>query len=119
MKVCVIGASNKPERYSYKAIKLLEEHNHEVLPVHPKLKDIEGIKVYPDISSFESSVHTVTMYVGAARSTGMQDDLIKLAPQRVIFNPGAENALLMEALKNKGIEVMEACTLVMLHTGQF
>ena len=37
----------------------------------------------------------------------------------VIFNPGAENKELKRALERDGIEVEEACTLVLLNTGQF
>ena len=33
-KVVVIGASNKPERYSFKAIKALVNNGHEVIPVN-------------------------------------------------------------------------------------
>jgi hypothetical protein len=44
---------------------------------------------------------------------------MRLQPKRVIFNPGTENPALMQQLAADGMEVEEACTLVMLHTGQF
>jgi hypothetical protein len=59
------------------------------------------------------------MYVGAAISTGLKDKLIALNPNRVIFNPGAENAALVADLEKAGISCEEACTLVLLNTGQF
>lgn len=118
-RVAIVGASDNPERYSHKALLLLRRHGHEVVPVHPKLAEIEGIKVVPDLSAITGQVDTVTMYVGPAISAGLQEKLAVLKPRRVIFNPGAENAVLVEALKKAGIACEEACTLVLLNTRQF
>jgi uncharacterized protein len=118
-RVVIVGASNNPERYSHRALLLLRKHGHEVVPVHPKLTEIEGIAVVADLSAITSPVDTVTMYVGAAISNGLKEKLIALKPQRVIFNPGAENTALADALQNAGIACEEACTLVLLNTGQF
>ena len=118
-RVVIIGASNNPERYNHRALLLLRKHGHEVVPVHLKLTEIEGIAVVADLSAITSPVDTVTMYVGAAISNGLKEKLIALKPQRVIFNPGAENTALADALQNAGIACEEACTLVLLNTGQF
>ena len=117
--VVIIGASNNPERYSHRALLLLRKHGHEVVPVHPRLAEIEGIPVVADVDLISGPVDTVTMYVGAAISSGLQDKLIALKPRRIIFNPGAENASLSDALQKAGIACEEACTLVLLNTGQF
>ncbi|MDD5092081.1 MAG: CoA-binding protein [Candidatus Wallbacteria bacterium] len=119
MNVCIIGASQKPDRYSYKAMMLLAEKGHRVFPVHPKLSEIEGIPVYARLADLPEPVHTITMYVGPDRSAEMADEITSIKPQRVIFNPGAENPVLSEKLAKAGIEVLEACTLVLLKTGQF
>lgn len=118
-RVVIIGASNNPERYSHRALLLLQKHGHEVVPVHPKLAEIEGIPVVADVGLISGPVDTVTMYVGPAISSGLQDKLIALKPGRVIFNPGAENASLGDALQKAGIACEEACTLVLLNTGQY
>lgn len=118
-RVVIIGASNNPERYSHRALLQLRKHGHEVVPVHPKLAEIEGVPVVADVGLISGPVETVTMYVGAAISSGLQDKLIALKPHRVIFNPGAENAPLAGALQKAGIACEEACTLVLLNTGQF
>ncbi len=122
MNVAVLGASDNPERYSYKAVRMLTDHKHTALPIHPKLKEVLGHKCYASLSDLAASsipVHTLTMYVGAAISSGLSEAIIKLAPKRVIFNPGSENPTLQTALEAKGMEVEEACTLVLLSTGQF
>lgn len=119
MKVAVIGASNKPDRYSYKAVMLLRDKGHEVFPVHPILKDVEGIKVFNSFRSIPEAIDVVTLYVGPSNQDELGDEILQKKPNRVIFNPGTENAQLIAQLREAGIEVLEACTLVMLTTGQF
>ncbi len=118
-RVVIVGASDNPGRYSHKALLLLSRHGHEVVPVHPLLAEIEGVKVVSDLSAITGKVDTVTMYVGPAISAGLTEKLTALKPGRVIFNPGAENAALAASLEKAGIVCEEACTLVLLNTGQF
>ena len=119
MNVVVMGASNKPDRYSYKAVKLLEEKGHVPFPVHPVIKEVDGIKVYPSISDIEEPIDTITLYLSAENSLKVATDIIEAGARRVIFNPGAENPDLASRLRQQGIETIEACTLVLLKTGQF
>jgi predicted CoA-binding protein len=118
-RVVIIGASDNPERYSHQAQLLLRQHGHEVVPVHPKLAEIEDVPVVADLSAISGPVDTVTLYVGPAISQNLTDKLIALKPRRVIFNPGTENAALEAALTSAGIVCEQACTLVLLRTGQF
>lgn len=116
--VAVVGASPNPERYSNQAIRLLKSHGHNVIPVNPAQQEIEGLPVAAKLEDLKG-VDTVTMYVGPKHSGAFLPGLLALKPRRVIFNPGAENEELEKALNDAGIEVEEACTLVLLRTGQF
>ena len=118
-RVVVLGASDKPGRYSHMALVSLLRHGHEPVPVHPRLRDIEGLPVCNDLGAVRGPVDTVTLYVGPGRLTGMIDSVIALKPRRIIANPGAESELMRQAAERHGIEYLEACTLVMLSTGQF
>lgn len=119
MNVVVLGASDKPERYSYKAVKKLLECGHTVFPVNPAIAAIDGIPVFKQLSDLSEAVHTVTVYLAPERSTPLAAAILKLTPRWVIFNPGAENPALAAQLNAAGIEVLDACTLVMLNTSQF
>ena len=118
-RVVVLGASHKPERYSNQAIRLLREHGHEVIPVHPRLEQAEGIPVANSLDLIEGAVDTLTMYIGAERSSQIADAILTLRPGRVIFNPGSENGELAAKLQAACIPFEHACTLVLLSTGQF
>jgi len=118
-RVAVLGASAKPERYANKAIRLLKEHRYQVIPIHPQHVEIEGIPVARSLGDVKHPVHTLTVYVGPARSGSLAEDIVTLRPGRVILNPGAESEYLEEKLSDARIPVIKGCTLVMLHTGQF
>ena len=98
---------------------MLEEHGHRAVPVNPAFEEILGQACYYKLSEVPSPLGTVTLYLGAARSTPLIPEIIAAKPQRIIMNPGAENDALGEAARAAGIEVVEACTLVMLQTGEF
>jgi hypothetical protein len=117
--VAVLGASSNPDRYSNMAVRRLREAGHRVIPVNPSLEEIEGLAVAKSLGEVKDPVDTLTLYVGPQRSTPMIADILHLAPNRVIFNPGTESEELAAALDQANVPHLEACTLVMLQTGQF
>ncbi len=117
--VAVLGASPKEDRYSFKAVRMLKEHGHQPIPVHPKGHAVDGVDGVKSLEAIETGIDTVTVYVNAKISDGEFDRIVKLGPKRVIFNPGAENENLAGRLEAAGIDVVRACTLVMLRTDQF
>ena len=117
--VVVLGASNKPERFANMAIKKLIQHAHTVIPVHPRLMEIDGVPVVHELNQIKDSVDTLTLYVGPQRIQPMIEDIITLKPRRVIFNPGTESATLEQRLTENNIPFVRACTLVMLDSNEF
>jgi predicted CoA-binding protein len=120
--VAVLGASSDPSRYSYQAIQLLKQYGHRPIPVHPREVEVLGYPVEKEIGELIKKgmkIDTLTMYVNPALSSKYTQDIVKLNPGRVIFNPGSENPELEKELKKNGIKFEEACTLVLLRTGQY
>ena len=117
--VAVVGASPKEGRYSHQAMLLIEESGHNPIPVAPGRKEILGKKAYPALVSVPGTIDTVTLYIRPSRQDSILADAIRIRPRRIIFNPGAENPPAYPRLREAGIEVIEACTLVLLRTGRF
>ena len=117
-KTVVLGASDNPARYSYLAVNKLRAFNHPVVAIgkkEGKVADVEVIKEQPVITD----VDTVTLYLNAQNQQQYYDYILSLHPKRIIFNPGAENDELAAIAEQKNIKPMEACTLVLLSTGQY
>jgi len=114
----VIGASTNPERYSYKAIKMLQEYQHEIYAYALKEGMVDNIKISAD-KKYVKELDTVTLYVNPEIQKDLYTYILSLHPRRIIFNPGTENQELSQLANAHGIETIEACTLVMLRTNQF
>lgn len=117
-KTVVLGASDNPARYSFLAVDKLKRFGHDVVAIgkkEGKVGNTDVITERPD----EKNVDTVTLYLNPQHQKQYYDYILSLHPKRIIFNPGAENDELYELAKTNGIQPLEACTLVMLSTGQY
>ena len=117
-KTVVLGASDNPSRYSYLAIERLRRYGHQVIAIGRKSGKVgttEVITARPD----EKDVDTVTLYLNPQMQKQYYDYILSLHPKRIIFNPGTENPELESLAEDNQIQSMEACTLVMLGTGQY
>ena len=117
--VAIIGASDKPERYAYKAQQMLVDAGHHVYPISPRAQTILGVATLPDLAAVPVPLDTVTLYIGPAHLGSVLPALIAAHPRRVIFNPGTEAPEHEAALAAAGIQTIRACTLVLLATGQY
>lgn len=114
----VLGASENPERYSYKATRMLQAAGHPVYLVGRKpgyIGDDPIVTTFPD----SHTVDTLTLYVGPGTQPAYFEAIQKLFPRRIIFNPGTENPNWEDLLIKSGIKVERACTLVLLTSGQY
>lgn len=119
MRVVIVGASKKAERYSNMALKRLAAAGHEVIPFNPALDEIDGIPVYRELSAIPLPVDTVTLYVGPVVLRDLAEGILALKPRRIISNPGTESPEFAAQARELGIDYREACTLVLLSTNQF
>jgi predicted CoA-binding protein len=119
-KTVIIGATTNPSRYAYIAAGMLTEYNHEIIPVGIKKGEVYGKSIL-DIHQRPPvpDVHTVTLYVGPQHQPEHYDYILRLHPKRVIFNPGTENPAFEKMVEDSGAEALEACTLVLLRSGQY
>ena len=114
----VIGASENPERYSYRAILALRERDYSVCAVGKKAGQVQDVAIATELSA-NWKIDTVTLYLNPQQQTNYYDAILSLRPRRIIFNPGTENPVLEKMAQSAGIVTQEACTLVLLHTGQY
>lgn len=117
--VAVLGASPNEERFSFKAVRMLKDNGFKPIPIHPKGYTVDSIAGLKSLNDITEQVDTVTMYVDPKISDNELDNILKLKPRRVIFNPGSENKDLAEKLSQAGIAIKEKCTLIMLQESEY
>ncbi len=114
----VLGASINPERYSNMAIKRLRKFGHTVFAVGLKSGRVGDVEIQTALPELPH-VNTLTLYLSPKNQVQYYDYILSLKPERIIFNPGAENDELARLADKYKIENIEACTLVMLSTNQY
>ncbi len=117
-KTLVLGASPKAYQYSHEAVKRLLKTGHPVEAIGRSPFILESVQVETGMPELVG-IHTITLYLNKDRQKEYEDYLLSLHPQRIIFNPGAENPDLYKKALEMGIEPLEACTLVMLSAGTY
>jgi predicted CoA-binding protein len=117
-KTLVLGASDNPARYSYLALQKLRRFEHPVVAIGRKVTQVGDVPVLKDKQPFEN-VDTVTLYLNPLHQQEYYDYILSLKPRRIIFNPGTENPELEKLAEQNNIQPLEACTLVLLSTGQY
>lgn len=117
-KTLVLGASSNPSRYSYLAINNLRNKGHDVIAIGRRAGKVNDVEIIPEEKQIEN-LDTVTLYLNGAHQKEYYSYIFSQHPKRIIFNPGAENEELAALAKQKGINTIEACTLVLLSTGQY
>jgi len=117
-KTLVLGASDNPSRYSFLALNRLKANGHPVVAIGKRHSFVNDIIIDTEKKDWKD-VDTVTLYLNPAHQAEYYDYILSLKPKRIIFNPGAENDDLKELAEQNHIQTMEACTLVMLGTGQY
>lgn len=117
-KTLVIGATTNSARYAYIATNMLLNHGHEVELLGIKKGEVASIPIQNGFPKLEN-IDTVTMYIGPQHQREYYDYILGLNPKRIVFNPGTENPEFETLAQSKGIAVEEACTLVLLSTGQY
>ena len=114
----IIGATPNPARYAYRAATLLKSKGHSIVNVGIKSGEVAGVAIEKP-EEIHTGIDTITLYIGPHLQAEYFDYILQTKPKRVIFNPGTENDELETLLKENGIEPVEACTLVLLSTGQY
>ena len=117
-KTVVLGASPNPARYSYLAVRKLQNHQHEVVAIGKRKGKIGDVEINTGHIPV-ADVHTITLYLNPQNQQEYYDYILDLQPARIIFNPGTENDELEKRALEKGIEPVQGCTLVMLGSGMY
>lgn len=118
MCTLLIGVSQNTDRISNKVARLMIKMGKCVYLLGRNIGVVSGVNIDVGFPSYDH-IDTVSMYLNPRNQILYYDYVINLNPRRVIFNPGTENKEFYALLGTKGIRYEEACTMVMLMSGQY
>lgn len=110
----VIGANSNPEKYGNMIYKKLKSRGYTVYPVNPNYEYIEGDKCYKDLLSLPEVPEVIDMVVSPKRGEGVIEEAARIGVKYVWLQPGTYNNRIMDLIKEKGLNAVQACVLVAL-----
>ena len=90
------------------------ESGYDVYPVHPKEKEVEGVKAYPAVEAIPGAVDFVSLYVPPAVGIKLLPAIAAKEPKELWLNPGSESDELVEAAADLHLRTVLACSIVAL-----
>jgi uncharacterized protein len=110
--VAVVGASADRSKFGNKAVRAYVRQGWTVYPVHPKLAEIEGLKVYASVAELPDSVQRIALYLPPDVGLTVLPDLVRLRNAELFVNPGADSDRLIDRAHELGLEPIQACAIV-------
>ena len=84
MKVLVMGANTKPEKYVFKAIHMLKNHGFDVNAIGLRPGNVAGVEIDTEKKEY-TNLDTITLYLNPKNQQPYYDYFVHLRPRRVIL----------------------------------
>lgn len=111
--VAIVGASADRSKFGNKSIRAHQAQGYEVYPVNPKGGTIEGLTVYTSLADVPvERLERVSMYVPPPVGMKLLDDIAAKGCDELWLNPGSDSAELVEAAQARGLNTIQACSIV-------
>ena len=112
-EIALIGVSNKEEKFSFKIFRDLLKAGFKVKGINPKITELLGQKIYPNLKSLEKKPDLVITVVPSQVTERIVDECKDLGIKEIWMQPGSESEIAIKKAKDYGIKVIyNACFMV-------
>jgi len=105
-RFAVVGSFRNESKYAYRILKTLKEKGYEVYPVNPSLREVDGLRCYPNIKEIPDSVDVVDIVTPPQITEKIVRECKEKGISKVWIQPGAESKTVIEFCKDNGIKVV-------------
>lgn len=110
--VAILGASTHRQKFGNKSLRAHAHAGWNVFPVHRTCDEIEGLKAYPSLADLPETMDRITVYLPPAVTLSLLDELEAAGAKEIWLNPGAADANVLQAAKQRGLAVIDGCSIV-------
>jgi uncharacterized protein len=112
--IAVVGATDKQSSFGYKVFNFLLDTypEHTVIPINPRLEEIQGHPCFHSLQEISQQIDTIVMIVNPNIGSKIFKDIVSSSCKKIWFQPGSESEELESLCKTNHITYsMGACLL--------
>jgi len=110
--IAVLGVNKDQESYANKIVRKIKTLNKTAYPINPKYDELFGDVVYESIEKCPSTPDLVVFVVNPTIGINYLETIKELGIKTIWLQPGTISIDLLDEAKRLGIDVVEACVLV-------
>jgi hypothetical protein len=110
--VAIVGASNDRHKFGNKALRAFQAEGYHVIPINPHEESVEGLKAYASVLDVPGPIDMATVYVQPEVGAALLEQFERKQIPEIWINPGAEDDVLIEEARRRGLNVIFACSIV-------
>jgi predicted CoA-binding protein len=110
--IALVGASDRPDRPSYRVMKSLQEHGYRVIPVNPQItgEHLHGEFVFRDLAQLGDPIDIVDIFRNSAAAGEAVDQAIAIGAKAVWLQLGVIDHAAAARAEAAGLKVvMDRC----------
>ena len=111
--LALVGMSRKHGKFGNAVYKELTAKGYSVYPVHPEVKEIQGISCYPNLQGLPETVGGVVIVVPPAQTEKVVCDVLQAGIPRVWMQQGSESPAAVRYCEENGIQVVQGECILM------
>ncbi|MFC3579407.1 CoA-binding protein [Sphingomonas hylomeconis] len=110
--IALVGASDRPDRPSYRVMKTLQDHGYRVIPVNPQItgEHLHGEFVFRELAQLGDPIDIVDIFRNSAAAGEAVDQAIAIGAKAVWMQLGVINHEAAARAEAAGLQVvMDRC----------
>ncbi len=115
-RFAVAGASVDRAKYGNKVLRCYLQHGRDVVALHPKETEIEGVRAYRRLADVPETPEALSIVTPPPITESLVEEAAAIGVRHVWMQPGAESATAVRRAEELGLEVIAGgpCLLVAL-----
>ena len=111
--VAILGASADRSKFGNKSVRAHQQQGYTVYPVNPKADVIEGLKAFKSLAEVPAGkLDRISVYLPPQVGLAVLPEIVARGCDELWLNPGSDSDELVEAARAKGLNVIQACSIV-------